>query len=213
MDDNTFKYDILNELFNIGVGKAASLLSDIIERKILLSVPKIEILNISREGLKISEHLPKVLDGALMVSSICFEEKLSGKANLIFPAEKMRKFINLCVHNTDEAERDYIDMDFTDVDFDVIKEIGNIILNCIIGEIGNNLDMSLKYTLPEVQVFDKINLDKDMNDGEYNSVIILYITFSIDNTEIEGAILVNLTLNSLNELMKILGSVEVELNG
>jgi chemotaxis protein CheC len=104
-------------------------------------------------------------------------------------------------------------MDFTDVDFDVIKEIGNIILNCIIGEIGNNLDMSLKYTLPEVQVFDKINLDKDMNDGEYNSVIILYITFSIDNTEIEGAILVNLTLNSLNELMKILGSVEVELNG
>lgn len=211
MAENDFKNDILIELFNIGVGKAASLLSEIINRTILLSIPKINILNNKNLELESEDYLPKILDGTLMVSSISFKEKLTGKANLIFPAKEMRTFINLCLNMTDEAVPG--DMDFTDIDFDVIKEIGNIILNGIIGELGNNLNMQLDYTLPEVQVYDRIDFDKDIKCDEYKSVIILYITFKIDGTEISGAVMVDLTLNSLNELLKNLTLIEDELNG
>lgn len=51
-------------------------------------------------------------------------------------------------------------MNFTDVDFDIIKEIGNIILNSIIGGIGNFLKIKLSYTLPEVKIFDKKYFEK-----------------------------------------------------
>ncbi|MBP2032087.1 chemotaxis protein CheC [Clostridium algifaecis] len=209
MNERKLKYDILKELFNISVGKAASLLSEIINRKILLDVPDIKILNIKNKELNLDDYLPKVIDGTLMASSISFEKKLTGKANLIFPAEKMRTFINLCL-NEKETDK-YYEMNFTDIDFDTIKEIGNIILNSIVGEVGNYLDISLNYTLPEVKIFNKIDFTKDIENNEYTYILILYITFIIDDTEIEGAVLVDLTFKSLTELMKKIAKIEDDL--
>lgn len=209
MNDKKLRYDILKEIFNISVGKAASMLSEIINRKILLNVPDIEILKMKSREFRLDDYLPKVMDGTLMVSSISFEKKLTGKANLIFPAEKMRAFINLCL-NEKEIDEDY-EMNFTDIDFDIIKEIGNIILNCIVGEVGNSLGINLNYTLPEVKIFNRIDFSKDVENNGFMHVLILYITFVIDGTEIEGAIVVDLTLNSLNEMMKRIDKIEDEL--
>lgn len=201
--------DILTELFNVSVGKAASMLSEIINKKILLNVPNVEFLNIKDEKFKLDKYIPKVLEGTLMISSISFKENITGRANLIFPANKMRTFINLCLNEKENDE--YYEMNFTDVDFDIIKEIGNIILNCILGEIGNNLNIDLNYTLPEVKVFNKIDFDKDVVNDENVHMLILYITFIIDDTEIEGAIIIDLTLKSINELIKKIDRIEDEL--
>lgn len=207
MSEQELKGDILKELFNISVGKAAGMLSEIINKKIILNVPNVEFINVKETKIKLEKSVPKVLNGTLMVSSISFEESLTGKANLIFPAKKMRTFINLCLHEEDNIYQ----ADFTDVDFDIIKEIGNIILNCIIGSIGNLLNINLTYALPEVKVFKKIDFNKDVEENENSHILLLYISFIIDDTEIEGAIIINLTFNSLNELMKKIDKIEVEL--
>ncbi len=205
MSKKELKYDILKELFNISVGKAADMLSEIIKRRIILSIPNVDILGIEDEEIKINNYLPKNLNGTLMVSSISFEKNLTGKANLIFPITKMRNFLNLCLNE----EKELYEMNFTDVDFDTIKEIGNIILNCIIGEVGNHLDIDLTYTLPEVKVFNNIDFSKDIENNKY--ILLIYITFIIDDTEIEGAVIIDLTLNSLNELLKRIDKIEDEL--
>lgn len=199
--------DILKELFNISVGKAADMLSEIINKKIVLSVPDVEILGIKNKEIKLNNCIPKVLDGTLMVSSISFEKNLTGKANLIFPVNKMRTFINLCLNE----EENIYQMNFTDVDFDIIKEVGNIILNCIIGEVGNFLAINVTYTLPEVKVFNRIDFSKDIENNDDIHILLLYITFEIDDTEIEGAIIIDLSFNSLNELMKKIDAIEDEL--
>lgn len=209
MNKNELTNDILKECFNISVGKAAGMLSDIIDKRILLDVPSFEFFNnINGEPFKIDEYLPKVLDGTLMVSSISFEKKLTGKANLIFPVNKMRTFINLCL-NTQESENN--SLEFSDVDFDIIKEIGNIILNCIIGEVGNFLDVDLNYDIPQVKIFDRIDFSKDIHNKEFMHILLLYITFIIDDTEIEGAIIIDLTLNSMNELVEKIVKIEDKL--
>lgn len=201
------KDDILKELFNISVGKAADMLSEIIDKKIILNVPNVEFINARETEMKLKKSVPKVLNGTLMVSSISFEKSLTGKANLIFPAEKVRTFINLCLHKKDNI----YEIDFTDVDFDIIKEVGNIILNCIIGSIGNLLSINLTYALPKVKVFKKIDFSKDIEKNENSNILLLYITFIIDDTEIEGAIIINLTFNSVNKLMKKINKIEDEL--
>lgn len=205
MENRELEYDILKELFNVSVGKAASMLSEIINKKILLNVPDLIILSPKNED-KILDYLPEVFDGTLMVSSISFKEQLTGEAKLIFPAEKMRAFINLCL-NQEETDK-CCEMEFTDIDFDIIKEIGNIILNSIIGEIANNLDINLNYTLPEVKIFGIIDLEKDILDKEYIYILVLYITFRIDCIELDGAVIIGLTLNSLNELMTKISKVK-----
>ncbi|NLL71803.1 MAG: chemotaxis protein CheC [Epulopiscium sp.] len=212
MRDNQVRYDILKELFNISVGQAASMLSEVVNKTILLDVPNIEILDSNKELSKLQAHLPAVLDGTLMVSSITFKEQLTGEANLIFPAEKMKTFISLCL-DQEEQEIQYSNMNFTDIDFDIVKEIGNIILNAIVGGLSNHLNIQLQYTLPEVQVFDRIDFQQDIKNKDYPYFLMLYITFGIDNTEIEGAVIVNLTLHSLKELMAIVTKIEDELYG
>jgi Chemotaxis protein CheC, inhibitor of MCP methylation len=202
--------DIMKELFNISVGKAASMLSEIVNKRILLSVPDIKIISLEENDFKLDDYLPSTMDGTLMVSSISFEEKLTGRANLIFPAKKMRNFINLCMNKEDLYDSN--DMEFSDVDFDIIKEVGNIILNCIIGEVGNFLDINLNYAMPEVKVYKRIDFSQDVESSGFKHVLILYITFAIDETEINGAIVVDLTINSLIGLMEKIDKVEADLN-
>ena len=199
MLDKISREDVLKELFNISVGKSASILSEIINKKILLNVPNVKIIDLKDKETSLEAYLPEVIDGTLMISSISFKEKLTGKANLIFPADKMRKFINLCINESSMDNKN--DMNFTDIDFDIIKEVGNIILNSLIGEIGNYLDIKLQYTVPEVKIFHKKDLKNDIKNTEYTNVLMLYITFNIDGSEIFGAIIINLTLISLNEIL------------
>ncbi|MDF2883571.1 MAG: chemotaxis protein CheC, inhibitor of methylation [Clostridiaceae bacterium] len=206
MKSNLEREDILKELFNISVGKSASVLSEIINKKILLNVPNLKIIDLNEKIISTDNYLPQVLQGTIMVSSIAFKDVLRGKASLIFPADKMRTFINLCLNEIDENQLN--DMNFTDTDFDIIKEIGNIILNSVIGEIGNYLKIKLSYTLPEVKVFNKADFEKNIINKEYTHILMLYITFRIDNSEIAGAIIINLTLSSLSELLNKVEMIE-----
>ncbi|MFL0246009.1 chemotaxis protein CheC [Candidatus Clostridium stratigraminis] len=198
--------DILRELFNISVGKSASILSEIISKKIFLNVPILKIIDINEEAVTINNYLPEVMKGTIMVSSIAFKDELRGKARLIFPADKIRTFINLCLEEVNEYEIN--DMNFTDTDYDIIKEIGNIILNSVMGELGNYLKMKLSYTLPEVKVFEKVDFEKNIKNDEYTHMLMLYITFKIDYKEVSGAIIINLTLSSLSELLNRVELVE-----
>lgn len=209
MKDIYLKYDMLTEMFNIGVGKSASLLSDIINRKILLDVSQIDIFSCEGNKEDLDKFLSKVSDGTLMVSSIRFEEKIAGEANLIFPTDKMRSFINLCMNQ--EVDNCENDTNFTDIDFDVIKEIGNIVLNAIMGELGNFLNVTFNYSTPAVKVFDKTSFKTGIDNREWSCIIMLYVTFIIDKTKIKGAIIIDLTLNSFNELMRVIEKMEEDI--
>ncbi|WP_245281000.1 hypothetical protein [Desulfitobacterium hafniense] len=72
----------------------------------------------------------------------------------------------------------------------------------------------MDYSLPEVKIFNKKDFARDIKSNENYSrnMILLYITFIIDETEIDGAIMINLTLTSLQELMSKIEKIEVELN-
>lgn len=206
--DRSFRYDILNELFNIGVGKAADMLSEIVQKKIMLQVPRIEFPDSEDGPVRPEKRFSELFDAALMVSTISFAERLTGKANLLFPADKMRKFVALCSSGSVPQPEE---SDFTDVDFDVIREIGNIVLNCILGELGNLLNIPLTYDPPRVVVYDRIDFGRDIEAGEYRSALILYVTFLIDSTEIEGAVIIDLTVNSFQELFRLLDGIEAGL--
>ncbi|TGA96587.1 chemotaxis protein CheC [Sporolactobacillus shoreae] len=190
--------DILKELFNIGVGQAAGTLSEIIDKKIILDVPDVKILNVELGKAELDKFLSQVAEGAVMVSSISFDRQLEGTVSLIFPADKMHQFIDLCLH---EDRGEEASMEFTDIDFDTVKEIGNIILNAIIGELSNTVNIPVEYTLPEVNVLNSAKADLFVSDEAYHLVLMMYITFNIEGTHIDGAIVINMTLKSLDDIL------------
>ena len=209
MNEYDLSQDILKEIFNINVGQAASMLSEIIDKKIILDVPRVEMLRVN-SNYEIDTSFNNLPEGTLMLSSINFNQKIQGEANLIFPANKMRKFINLCMNEEDSMEDQ--DMEFTAMDFDVVREVGNIVLNAVMGGIGNFLDLSLEYTIPEVMIYDKDDFKEKIIKNKDLCMIMLYITFIIEDIEIEGGIIINLTLTSLEELMGQIKRMEADLD-
>lgn len=207
MEISQMKYDILKEVFNIGVGKSASMLSEIVNKRIVLNVPHLEMLGY---GNGPTTPIPNVISkGTLVVSTICFKEKLAGEANLIFPADKMRQFLNLC--QGEEPDYCLLNSQFDDIDLDIIKEVGNIVLNSIVGELGNFLNLELYYSLPKVTLLGQLDFAANLRDKDYLYRLMLYITFLIDGTEINGAIIMDMTINSVQELINNLEKMEVDL--
>lgn len=191
--------DILTELFNIGVGQAASTLSDIIDKQIGLTIPEVKILDAAKAKVELNKYLLQVAEGAVMVSSISFDSQLEGKVSLLFPADKMHHFIDLCLHETHfETENT---LEFNDIDFDTIKEIGNIVINSIIGELSNTVNIPVEYTLPEVDVLNNASADHFVDSEEYRLVLMMFLAFDIEETEIAGAIVINMTLKSLDDIL------------
>ncbi|MCQ2010883.1 chemotaxis protein CheC [Sporolactobacillus sp. STSJ-5] len=199
MADNISREDILTELFNVGVGQAASTLSDIIDKRIGLTIPNVRILDAAKGKIELNKYLLNVAEGAVMVSSISFDSQLEGKVSLLFPADKMHHFIDLCLHETrDEFENS---LEFTDIDFDTIKEIGNIVINSIIGELSNTVNIPVEYTLPDIDVLNDANAEHFVDCEDYRLVLMMFLAFDIEGTEIAGAIVINMTLNSLDDIL------------
>lgn len=208
MNRECFRYDILSELFNIGVGKAANMLSEIVNKKISLKVPRIIIPDTADDAQKKVDPFSELFDAALMVSTISFSDKLKGKANLVFPADKVKKLVALCSGEDSVLPED---TEFSDVDFDVIREIGNILLNCILGELGNLIHIHLTYDLPRVEIYNQNDFKPTAEDQTNHSFLILFVTFLIDNTEIEGAVVIDLMVESIQELFHLLDKIEARL--
>lgn len=197
--DKISREDILTELFNIGVGQAASTLSDIIDKRIGLTIPNVRILDAASGKIELDKYLLQVAEGAVMVSSISFDSQLEGKVSLLFPADKMHHFIDLCLHESRDDLGD--NLDFTDIDFDTIKEIGNIVINSIIGELSNTVNIPVEYTLPEIDVLNNASADHFVDCEDYRLVLMMFLAFNIEGTEIAGAVVINMTLKSLDEIL------------
>lgn len=210
MELTEYDYDILREIFNVGVGKAADLLSQIIGKRIILHIPRILVLK-SPEDFLCTSELNGLMKGTLMVSSISFSKQLAGTANLVFPAEKMRDFIALCANEEPAVAAG--DLNFTDVDFDIVKEIGNIFLNCILGSVGDFLNVPLTYSLPTVKIYDrKIDFGHNVITEDFPCLLFFSVTFVIDSVKIEGAVLVSLAMASCEKLPDLLHGIEEHLD-
>ena len=141
--------DALAEIFNISLGGAAKLMSEMISDEILLSVPNLELIT-PEEMCKFS---------SLQQSEICsIEQKFSGglgagMALLLFQKESSLKIIQMMM-------KDYATMDdVSHFEKDALSEIGNIILTSVLSTLANLAHRDIETQIPEFFV------------GKYESLI------------------------------------------
>ena len=202
--------DVLKEYMNISVGDAANLLSEMLNKKINLKIPEVELLPLNQGKENLHKSLPDFLQGHLVSSSIKFGTKFNGIAHLIFPATKTKLLVNLCMG---ETAKDNDETNLTDADFDAIREIGNIILNAIVGGLGNLLETRIDYELPKVELISLKEVKSDIESKEQNYLLIVHNNFLVENTKIKGSILVVLSMDSINYLVDKIDDIVVDIYG
>lgn len=215
---NPDQKDALQEYMNIFTGHAAALLSEMVNKKIDLSITELQLFHLKDEPATTQSpsagryNLPSLFRGHIVSSSIRFGHQFSGKAYLIFPVEASKELVRLCLEEDDDMEL-HIPGELTDTDYDAIREMGNIILNAITGGLGNLLEVPLEFELPEVQVLSSFNPADERDNGKTEKyVLIFFNTFSVRGHVVEGAIVVVLSMDSIAMLLEKIDEVLKEID-
>ena len=130
------EHDLLVELFNIGVGRAADSLSQIVNQEIKLSVPDIEHISVNQLAIK--------LGNGQEICSVSQYMKGSFEANtiLLFPQHSSMEVVSKMLGEGVSAET------LAELHQEGFSEIGNIVLNACIGAFGESIEEVFDVSLP-----------------------------------------------------------------
>jgi chemotaxis protein CheC len=129
--------DAFKEIVNIGVGRAAASLNDMLDSPIVLEVPEVRM--ITYEDFKQVAGAPSENFSCVQLG---FKGSFSGMAALVFPPASAVKLV--AAMTAEEPENPGLD----GVMAGTLNEVGNIVINCVIGTIGNILEKTFDFSLP-----------------------------------------------------------------
>jgi chemotaxis protein CheC len=187
--------DALQELINIGVGRAASMLNQMLDSRIILKIPVVSVLTLS----EIEEELERRFNGdSFAAVRLNFTGSFSGKANLVFPTESAAALVSLL------TGEEIGSADLDSVKIGTLSEVGNIVINGIMGSISNILNQHLNYTIPiyiEDSIKHVLSLEKV---SEQTIFLLAQARFTIETLEIMGEIVLIFEMDSFGALIKVI---------
>lgn len=188
--------DALGEIINIGVGRAAGSLSELIGTRIDLRVPIVQTVE-----LTVADQMTE--SGMSIMQS--FEGNVSGNALLLFPTDSGKKLAALLGGYGSDAEIPELEVS------GVLAEVGNIVLNGVLGSLSNAIGSDFIYTVPDFYVEETVStLVKKRNNQsaeETLSVLLADTQFSVESEDIRGSVVVAFHLGCFQSLLENLGQL------
>jgi len=188
--------DVVTEVINIGVGRAAAALSRMIGEEVRLVVPSTEILTRAAAAA----HLASLTRDTIMGVRQDFVGPLTGIAALVFPEKRSLDIVRAVIGNSYTLE------DITELEQETLLEIGNILLNNCLGTISNILEARSTASLPVLIVgtAEEIFYQDVSEDDEDGLVLFLHIGFSVRSRDVTGYLTFILDLASAEKFIKLL---------
>ncbi|MDH5381034.1 MAG: hypothetical protein OEW75_09280 [Cyclobacteriaceae bacterium] len=130
--------DLLIEIINIGVGKASANLSEILNARIQLEVPSIKLMDyqtLLKEYNNHSQPNTKVM--------LKFSGTMTGSTEMVLSEKNADSIVahTMGIPATDPG--------FFEAKREIISEIGNIVLNSVIGNLSNSMEATVEYQVPQ----------------------------------------------------------------
>ena len=182
--------DALIEIFNLGVGQAAHALSQIAGEEVLLSVPQVTM----ESKLQVAAQMDAQGCHRLCAVRQSFDGLFASDAMLMFPVDQSLLLVQMMVGSDIPLEQ------LSEMEQEALAEVGNILLNAVVGSMADLLKVQFEVSLPQVELgspSDVLCADQDL-DGR---VLNLQIDFEIASREILGYLIFMLDIDS-TELLK-----------
>ncbi len=191
---NSFESDALKEMINIGVGKAASVLNDMLNTHVDLQVPQIQLYD--TEG--IHDYIAAAPSSSYSSVKLGFEGAFQGSASLVFVSENASRLVSLLTgEGQEDAQMDSL-MAAT------LTEVGNIVINGVMGSIANIVNGTFLYTVPEYTKGDFHQIVKGTCCNQSAWFVVADTSFLIQEHEIHGEMVLFFELEAFQGLLKAL---------
>jgi chemotaxis protein CheC len=194
--------DVLKEMINIGIGKGAEMLNAILATHINLEVPFVRVLSQKEFECDVKKNQVD----SLAAVNLAFNGDITGNVELVFPKESAA---NLVAALTGEKPETII-MD--SIRTGTLSEIGNVVINAVIGSISNLLGFTLNYSTPSYIEGNYEKLSMAVRTGKDSIILQARARFIIDTLAVVGDIMLFLELDSLDKIFSIIKRVENDEN-
>lgn len=181
--------DGIRELVNIGIGRSAGSLNALTGHHVTLHVP--DVILLPKEELR--EQMPHPAASFSVVNQD-YSGAFAGTTVLMFPKKSAESLFQLL---TGEEERTPENDELWQM---TLLEVGNIIVNAVMGSITNTLGKKLEFHLPEYREDSLDHLIDSSRFRNSTSVIVVHALFSVEDQHIQGEILLILADQSIDVL-------------
>jgi len=197
LDEQTI--DAIREIVNIGVGRAAGQLQAMTGSHIRLQIPSITIVPFDKIA---AAGKTLISGGTLSAVLLDFKGTFSGISAVVFPPESAAVLVMLLTGEQEESP------ELDAIRIEALKEVGNIIINAVMGSIANVLSERLIYSIPTYYEGPISNLARLKRKSVLDECVLLARTnFLVEKLNIEGDILLILEIGSLDALIESINRV------
>ncbi|MBB2182764.1 chemotaxis protein CheC [Lachnospiraceae bacterium MD1] len=193
------QYDVLREIGNIGAGNATTALSQMINAKIDMKVPNVELLEF--------KELSDIVGGAEnLVVGILFtlEGQIDGMMMFMMDVDASRHLVNLLLGNTDENTSS----EFTEMELSALNEIGNIIAGAYLSSLATLTNIVITSSVPYMAI-DMAGAILSVPAIEFGKIgdkaLLIETEFGDEIREVNGYFILIPTINSYGKILSSLG--------
>lgn len=198
---NDMQYDVLREIGNIGAGNATTALSQMLNQKMDMSVPKVALVPFN----EISDVMGAE-DQTVVGIMLGFEGDVEGMMMFLFDTKSAHHLVNtLMMRDKEDGVEE--GADFTDMDMSALNEIGNIVSGSYLTAISKLTNLKMISTVPEMTI-DMIGalLSVPASEfGKYGDKLLLIQSQFGELDFVNGYFLMIPELNSYDKLLESLG--------
>ena len=182
--------DALSEIFNIGVGRAAASLSQIVHDEIKLSAPKVLFL----PPAEVQETLISREMTHMSLVSQDFRGPFDARAMLLFPENNALVIVTHMLGELVPPDQ------LSEMEQEAMCEVGNIILNACISALADLFAVEFEGSLPQHQYADSQTLDLFGADPNH-VILVVQVDLTISQHRLDGNLLFLLSVSSLRGLI------------
>lgn len=199
---NNMQYDVLREIGNIGAGNATTALSQMINARISMNVPKVELLEF--------KELSDIVGGAeQIVVGILFTLGGDVDGMMMFMMDKIASIhlVNILLGNMQQL--DYTDeIEFSEMGLSALNEIGNIISGAYLSSLSSLTNLTITSSIPHMAI-DMAGAILSVPAIEFGKIgdkaLLIETEFGDMDNNVNGYFILIPTLKSYSAILKSLG--------
>lgn len=195
---DAMQIDVLKEIGNIGAGNATTALAQLINSKIDMKVPKVQLVGIGDLSDIVSG--PEVLVVGILLT---IGGDVDGMIMFMLEQNSAHHLVNKIMgRNLDDFNQ------FTEMDMSALKEIGNIIASAYLNSISTLTNMKITASIPYMAI-DMAGAVLSVPAIEFGKLgdqaLFIQSQFLEDDTEVNGYSILIPTEDSYNKILVSLG--------
>lgn len=134
-------FDVLKELGNIGAGNATTALAQLMQTKVDMSVPRVQLLEF--------KDLGEAMGGEELVMAgiyLAIEGDINGSIMFLLEKKAAKHLVGKLMGMESEGD------DFTEMEFSALKEVGNIITGAYLNSLSSITNLVVQPSVPDLTV-------------------------------------------------------------